>query len=329
MVLVSLGDPQGIGYQALLNFSQLFSTLEKKQLNDLVVVGDLFLPNIDEIQSNFLIIENPKDIPNKRNKPVFLVLEKNKSNINQLSDAECGYRSYKYFEYCLNYIKESSQINNISLVTLPVSKKNIIDAGINFAGHTEVLGEFFKRHVYMCMYHPKLKVIPLTHHIPLIDVAKQIKKINFEQLAIVTQKFKISMNDERPAVVAGVNPHAGEGGRIGHEDTFITNELAKVNQKYSAEILQGPIAADSIFSPRLINNYSLIFTCYHDQGLIPFKMLYSNTGLNITLNLPILRVSPDHGPAFEAVASNTADYQNIETAILFALEKGHENWVNL
>ncbi len=114
----------------------------------------------------------------------------------------------------------------------------------------------------------------------------------------------------------GINPHAGEGGKIGKEDLEILSPIIKKfnNEKQK---LFGPFPADSVFTEEWKNRFSLIFACYHDQGLIPFKALVGKSGVNLTIGLPFIRVSPDHGPAFEIAGKNIANPESFLSCLKF------------
>ena len=206
----------------------------------------------------------------------------------------------------------------------------------------------------MCMHHPELSVIPLTNHIPLSSVPHVLQKTKFHALKnAIVFFYTLFQKTEKPGgltsnkslknkkiAFTGLNPHAGENGKIGNEEEYlrqlisdlkseITNSKSKItkiqgiksshasNKMFS---LEGPLPADGVFSASVRPNYSLIVTCYHDQALIPFKALYGASGINITLNLPLLRVSPDHGPAYDCAGKNNADMESVIQSLKFAFQ---------
>ena len=230
-------------------------------------------------------------------------------------------RSLDYFEKAMALVKS---LSNASLVTLPVSKEWILKSKDTFFGHTEELEKFFQVKTSMCMYHPELSIVPMTNHIPLKKVPSAIEKYNSESLYQSLCFFRDLFRPARPFAMTGLNPHAGEGGRVGREEASLV-KIVQIFRKKGINI-SGPASADGIFMPSNRKKYSLVVATYHDQALIPFKALFGTSGLNITLNLPVLRVSPDHGPAYEIAGKNGADIQSVIQSLTFAMRYG-EKWI--
>jgi len=204
------------------------------------------------------------------------------------------------------------------MLTLPLSKEWVIRFGMSsFIGHTEELSKLYNQKTFMLMYSQDLKVIPLTTHIPLNSVSSYIKNIDF--LALFSA-IKCSSLFKNPKIgVCGLNPHCGEGGKIGSEEKNYIIPLMKKWQKKGMNVSL-PISADSIFTSEIKKNFDLILCWYHDQALIPFKALAGKKGVNVTLGLPFLRVSPDHGTAFDIAGKGIADPTSLKLAIkLFSL----------
>jgi len=252
---------------------------------------------------------------------VFFYLEKGKSYKPGTPDPYLAGRSYEYFIKAVALVQ---YLQNASLITLPVSKEMIIQSGHDFYGHTEELERLFGKKTIMCMFHSELSIIPMTNHIPLKNVPEAIKKIDGVTLskAVLFLK-KLSMFDKKIAMT-GLNPHAGEHGKVGNEEEFLV-QLIEQMKKSGIEV-DGPISADGLFMPNNRRKYSLIIAAYHDQALIPFKALFGTSGLNITLNLPILRVSPAHGTAYEYAGKSEADIQSVYNSLVFAMQTG-EKWI--
>ena len=303
----------------------------KKQcgLSSLNVVGDLSDSDAVEIQHTFDIIDISEKEPARnilqklsspQKKPIFLRLSSINIPSGQPSRLSAS-RSFLYIQKTIQLLKENP---NSSLLTLPVSKEWIIKSGTPFVGHTEVLKKVFKQKTWMCMYHPEMSVILLTNHIPLKKVSSQIKKINFNDLALALLFFQTFFRPTKPMAFLGLNPHAGEGGKIGKEESILKKKL--YNIKKQGIPIKGIFPADGFFTPHHRKHYSLAIACYHDQGLIPFKALYGTHGINITLNLPQLRVSPDHGPAYSLAEQGNADINSVLKSLNFCLERG-ESWI--
>ncbi|MBE7411629.1 MAG: 4-hydroxythreonine-4-phosphate dehydrogenase PdxA [Leptospiraceae bacterium] len=192
-----------------------------------------------------------------------------------------------------------------NLITLPLSKEWVIKSGVrNFRGHTEELSMLYKKPTTMLMYGPTMKVIVLTTHIPLRKVSLELKKIDVLSLINSIKNSTIFQNPK--IALCGLNPHAGEDGKIGTEEKEV---LLKIVEKFRTNRMNisEPMPADSLFQSDIRSKYDLILACYHDQGLIPFKSIEGKKGINVTLGLDFLRVSPDHGTAFDIAGKGNAD----------------------
>ncbi len=212
-----------------------------------------------------------------------------------------GYVAYK--SLC-DSITIQKQIPKSSLLTLPLSKEWVIKSGqTEFRGHTETLAEAYNRPTFMMMTGKKLKVIPLTTHVPIQNVAQALSKVVIADLILSIRSTKLLKNPK--IALLGLNPHAGEGGKIGNEELTMLAPMmdAFKSAKFS---INGPIPGDSAFL-RESKSYDLYLACYHDQGLIPFKMIEGKSGVNVTLGLDFIRVSPDHGTAFGIAGKGLAD----------------------
>lgn len=208
------------------------------------------------------------------------------------------------------------------LVTAPIHKESIQDAGFKFPGHTEFLANLSNvDEALMMMIADELRVALVTSHIPLKEVPKAISKekitAKLDQLLTTLRK---DFGIERPRIaVLGLNPHAGEMGKLGDEDREI---IAPVVQEFTkkGELVFGPFPADGLFGSSNRKNFDAILTMYHDQGLAPFKALAFQDGVNYTAGLPIVRTSPDHGTAFEIAGQGKADPSSFRSALFTAID---------
>ena len=209
------------------------------------------------------------------------------------------------------------------VTTNPINKKVLVDgAGFAHPGHTEYLAELggVDRSVMM-LAAPELKVVPVTIHIPIAEVpAALTPDLLAETLRIVHAAMRrdFGLSDPRIAV-AGLNPHAGEGGLMGTEDAAV---IAPVLDSLRAEgmTLTGPLPADTMFHPAARARYDVAVCMYHDQALIPIKTLDFDRGVNVTLGLPFVRTSPDHGTAYDIAGKGIADPQSLIEALRLAWE---------
>ena len=202
------------------------------------------------------------------------------------------------------------------MLTAPLAKEWVIRSGQKkFRGHTDYLAERFQSKVLMLMHGRQFSVIPLTIHIPIQKVAKQLKRAvkNPELAGLLRQVQQIPGYQNGLWALCGLNPHAGEGGLIGKEERFLEKCCHKLRQQGIA--IDGPLSADALFMERNRKKYRLILSCYHDQGLIPFKALESGFGVNCTIGLPFLRTSPDHGTAFDLAGTGKVSWQSMRRAL--------------
>lgn len=211
-----------------------------------------------------------------------------------------------------------------AMVTAPVNKAIINDAGFDFSGHTEYLAQLTGSPLPVMMLatdktSPPLRVALATTHLPLRDVAEAINRKNLEQtLRILNHDMAALFGIDSPRIaVCGLNPHAGEGGHLGHEEKDIISPVLE-KLKIEGMQLQGPLPADTLFTAKILNNCDAVLAMYHDQGLPTLKYAGFGEAVNITLGLPILRVSVDHGTALDLAGSGQADERSLCTAIRFA-----------
>lgn len=207
-----------------------------------------------------------------------------------------------------------------AMITAPVHKGVINDAGIAFTGHTEYLSWLTNSHAVMMLVGGGMRVTLATTHLPLKDVAAAITRETLEQkLRIIQHDLITRFAIPRPRIaVAGLNPHAGESGHLGREeiDTIIPS-LEKLRDE--GINLIGPLPADTLFNPSHLKNYDCIFAMYHDQGLPVLKHASFGAGVNVTLGLPIIRTSVDHGTALDLASTGRADPGSLLAAIEMAM----------
>lgn len=209
-----------------------------------------------------------------------------------------------------------------ALITAPVHKGIINDAGIPFTGHTEFLEALTgTSKVVMMLATEGLKVALATTHLPLRDVADTITRPLLEEvITILLQDLRQKFGIVQPRLlVAGLNPHAGEGGHLGNEElTTIAPVLDAFRQR--GELIQGPLPADTLFNEKYLSQADAVLAMYHDQGLPVLKYKGFGQAVNITLGLPIIRTSVDHGTAFDLAGSGKADTGSLITAINYAAQ---------
>jgi 4-hydroxythreonine-4-phosphate dehydrogenase len=209
--------------------------------------------------------------------------------------------------------------NNIAeaIITAPISKLAFSKAGINFPGHTEMLADYFKVKKFVMMFlSKKMKAGLVTIHVPIKDVSKLITREKVENvLDVILHSLKLDFNQINPRIaLLGLNPHSGEEGKIGSEEEEI---LKPVLKQYKNNV-DGPFVPDAYFGNKLFKNYDCTIGLYHDQVLIPFKLLNFERGVNFTSGMPIVRTSPDHGTAFDIAGKGIANAKSMIEAVNYA-----------
>jgi 4-hydroxythreonine-4-phosphate dehydrogenase len=229
----------------------------------------------------------------------------------------------KYAFLSLEKATEDLASNKIDvIVTAPISKEGIIKAGFQFPGHTEYLAHLSNvDSALMLMVNGNLRVALVSTHEALKDVAKNLTKEKvLGKIKMLENSLKKDFGIIRPKIaVFGLNPHAGENGKMGDEEKEIITPA--INEAKGEGILAfGPYAADSFFGSSNVTQFDAILAMYHDQGLTAFKALAFDEGVNYTAGLPIVRTSPDHGTAFDIAGKGIASEQSFRSAIFLALD---------
>ncbi len=214
-----------------------------------------------------------------------------------------------------------------ALVTNPISKQSLYAAGFRHPGHTEFLGTLsaawtgFAARPVMMLAGPELRAVPVTIHIPLRDVAPDLStELIVETARIVATDLRRRFALPRPRLaVAGLNPHAGEGGTLGQEDRTIIAPAVDALRAEGIDVV-GPLSADAMFHRAARSRYDAAICMYHDQALIPAKTLAFAETVNVTLGLAFIRTSPDHGTAFDLAGTGRADPSSLAAALRLAAE---------
>jgi 4-hydroxythreonine-4-phosphate dehydrogenase len=236
----------------------------------------------------------------------------------QLNKANAG-----YILKTLDAAIEGCMANHFAaLVTGPVQKSIINDAGIAFSGHTEYLADkTATEKVVMMLATEGLRVALATTHLPLKDVAAAINRTELTQVIRILQRDmqqQFGIADPR-ILVCGLNPHAGEAGHLGHEE-IDTIEPVLAALRAEGMTLIGPLPADTLFTPKYLDKADAVLAMYHDQGLPVLKYKGFGQAVNITLGLPMIRTSVDHGTALDLAGTGKADLGSLRTAMAYALD---------
>jgi len=216
----------------------------------------------------------------------------------------------------------ASSDRTAALATNPVHKKTLYDAGFRHPGHTEYLAELAGvERTVMMLACPELRVVPVTAHVPLVEAIRRLTRAEIVAVSRITaDALRNDFGIEHPRLMfAGLNPHAGEGGTIGREELEIIGP-AIAELKSLGIAATGPAPADTLFHARARGGYDAAICMYHDQALIPLKTIDFHGGVNVTLGLPFIRTSPDHGTAFEIAGLGVADVSSLAASLVMAAD---------
>jgi len=233
-----------------------------------------------------------------------------------ISPVESSRASFAYVERAGKMAQEGVVAG---IVTAPVSKEAIHGGGIAFRGHTEYLAEISgTREFVMMLAGDRLKVALVTTHVPLQAVAKLLTEERiFSVIEITARGLQEFFDLPVPRIaLAALNPHAGEGGLFGNEELIISRAGQRARE--GGLSVSGPLAADSLFHRAQMGEFDAVVCMYHDQGLIPLKLLHFDTAVNVTLGLPFVRTSVDHGVACDIAGKGLANSRSMEEAIRLA-----------
>ena len=278
-VAISIGDLNGIGIEIALKAHKKI----KKRVEPVYIIDKTMLKQA----SKLLNIKIPKDF-----KTISPKAKKFKIKPGVVSK-KSGLYSFLSFKKAIN-LAESKKVD--AILTLPIHKKAWEMAGVDYVGHTDFLRKHFKQDAIMMLGCQKMYVALFTEHIPLKEVANQIE---IKKLKSFLLNFQKSLKIEQKVALLGLNPHAGDNGVLGNEELIINKAAKKANKKLKREIFSQAIVPDIAFTPNFRADYKYFVAMYHDQGLAPLKALYFDEAINVSLNLPILRTSVDHGTAFD------------------------------
>ncbi len=208
-----------------------------------------------------------------------------------------------------------------AIATAPINKLAFSQAGLHWKGHTDLLAHLCGTdHVAMMFHSPQLKVVLLTVHVPLREVSSLLTPELIDRTVTLTADAMARFGVARPRLaLAGLNPHAGEGGVIGDEDDRVLVPAVRRARERGIAI-SGPIPGDTVFVRASRGEFDCVIACYHDQGLIPVKLLAFGTAVNVTIGLPIIRTSVDHGTAFDIAGQGKADAGSMIAAVRLAAE---------
>lgn len=319
---ITHGDVNGVGYEILI---KAFTDARLLELFQPIIYGSSKSASyhrkvLDNNSVHFYSINRAEEAQVGKINLVNSVKEETRIELGTVS-AEAGKSAYLALDEASNDLKEG-KID--VLVTLPINKESIQSNQFNFPGHTEFLEDRFANNgekAMMIMATESLRIALVTAHVPVAEVPSMIsKELILERLRTLNHCLKRDFRVENPRIaVLGLNPHAGENGLLGKEELEIIAPAVKEAQDEWI-LCAGPYPADGFFGTGRYKDFDAVLAMYHDQGLIPFKTLAMDMGVNYTAGLPIVRTSPDHGTAFDIAGKNEASDESFRQAIYMAID---------
>ena len=313
-IIIVAGEPNSVFLEIYLKG---FKKNRFKKANILIVSKKLLLSQMKFFKYNFkvnTISENQINLKKiKKNEINIIDVEfKFKNLFEKISS-----RSNKYIEECFKISLKLLRLNKFSgLINGPISKKSFLNG--RFLGITEYMAYKTnkKRNVAMLIYNQKLSVSPITTHLPVKDIHKNITKTKIvKHVKLINDFYKKKLNRTPKIAVTGLNPHCESNYNSSEEDKIINPAITYLNKNKIN--ITGPFAADTIFMKKNLYKFDVIIGMYHDQVLAPMKALFGFDAINITLGLPFVRISPDHGPNTSMLGKNLSDPKSLIEALKF------------
>lgn len=324
---ITQGDINGIGYEVII---KTLSDLRMLELFTPIVYGhsrvaSYHKKNLNVGEFSFNLIKDASQANTKRLNIINCTENDLKIDIGE-STSVAGEAAYQALEMAVADLK--NDLIDV-LVTAPINKQNIQSELFDFVGHTEYLSSRFdNKEPLMLMVWNDLRVGTITGHVPLSEVPEMITiPLLIKKMTILNQSLITDFGIIKPKIaVLGLNPHAGDGGIIGKEETEVIIPAIEKVRKEKGILAFGPFPADGFFGASTWKKYDAVLSMYHDQGLAPFKSIAFDGGVNFTAGLPIVRTSPAHGTAYEIAGKNLASEQAFRQAIYLAMDVIRNRW---
>jgi 4-hydroxythreonine-4-phosphate dehydrogenase len=316
---ITMGDPAGIGPEVCVRALEQTS---QRRASRLIVVGDsaVIQATVDGLGASLAVNAIASVVDAEFRPGLIEVLDLNNVNLEQLKKGEATALSgAAAFDYVVLAIDLAMQGTVDALVTSPIHKKALHLAGHRYPGHTEILAERTDTREYaMMLVAEKLRVVLATTHVALREEIGQLNEERILRAITFAHEAGSLLGIEAPSIVVpGLNPHAGEGGLFGREEIEVIAPAVKRARSLGFDV-HGPLPADTAFYRARQGEFDFVVPLFHDQGLIPIKLIGFGRGVNVTLGLPIIRTSVDHGTAFDIAWEFRADAGSLVQAIKLA-----------
>ncbi len=328
-ILITAGEPASISSEITI---KAIKKLKKKSNSELILITDpsLIKNELKNLNKSVELNILDKKLNFKDYKNDFINIIPIKLN----EDTIPGTLNKKNSNFVLKSIKMSVdfllQKKANAVVTNPINKFIMKSSNFKFNGHTEYLGHLskFNKKPIMMLESERLRVVPLTTHIPISSVSNKLNiKMIIEKINILNNELINMYKIKNPKIyISGLNPHSGDGGKIGKEELTLICPAIRKLEKLGLNV-KGPFPGDTLFQKNKIKEYDVAVCMYHDQALIPIKTLYSGNIINTTLGLDFIRTSPDHGTALDIAGKKKADPNSLILAIKKAEDLVYKKYV--
>ncbi|MBK9708549.1 MAG: 4-hydroxythreonine-4-phosphate dehydrogenase PdxA [Acidobacteria bacterium] len=321
---ITIGDPAGIGPEVSLK------AVAEDEIRDIcvpVLIGDAqylsYWSGIFGLERGFDVINSGDPIPEGLDHPAIYNLHNLDLPPNAISmgkeDAHCGKAAGEFIEAAVR-LCQFGQLD--AMTTAPINKKSLFLGGYHYPGHTEFLAHLTDTDQFaMTFISPNLRVSLLTTHVPLNKVSEYVKKEGLEKLIrLVDRELRVYGFEHPRIAVAALNPHGGEGTLFGFEEASEMIPAIESCRHFDGIDVSGPHSGDTVFLRASRGEFDIVISCYHDQGLIPVKCMSFGDAVNVTLGLPFIRTSVDHGTAFDIAGQGRAEHASMVAAIKLAAD---------
>lgn len=319
-IAITHGDFNGISYEVILKAlsDNKMTELCSPIVYGLAKVAAFYKNRLGMQEPGLQVVKNIEQINLKKNNLLNIVEQEVQINIGK-SEALAG----KMSELALQAVCRDLKAGKVdAVVTAPINKDNIQSETFRFPGHTEFFAQQFDApDSMMMMVTEGCRIGFVTNHLPVAEVAKAINTdLILKKLRILHKTLRVDFGCSTPKIaVLSLNPHAGDNGLLGKEEKDVV--IPAINQAFAEKINAfGPFPADGFFGSGNHTKYDAVLAMYHDEGMIPFKILSRGEGVNFTAGLPIVRTSPAHGTAYDIAGQNKADGQSMRNAIYLAID---------
>ena len=318
---ITMGDPAGIGPEVVL---KAVAEEEIQQVCIPVIIGDAQLlahtARTLDLQSGYEIFRSDETVPRQFSEPIIYHLD----NINGF--IEPGIESGAAGKAAGGYIEAAVELcaagSVDAIATAPINKRSLFLGGYSFPGHTEFLAHLTRTEEYaMAFVAANLRIVLISTHVPLAEAIRLVQKDRLVRTINLTNRELKRWGIERPRLaVAALNPHGAEGGLFGMEETAEIAPAIEACSGLDDINVQGPFSADTVFLRASRGEFDAVIACYHDQAMIPVKCLSFGEAVNVTLGLPFIRTSVDHGTAFDIAGKGIAEHSSMVAAIKLAAD---------